>query len=947
MQQTAEDQQIGADLCVEIRPHWPQSLAADDLTRLSLDLAGISRLIDIMLPPDADRADLLRALPVLTDPLVEEWTVSDSVPGSPLVSLDVFPHPGVTDREGETAARALSLASPQLEGVSCRAGKRYHFAGAVPDAVRPSVERLVGNPLIHRFIWSDVVAAQPPAEQGQRIPTQTIPLPEREDELMRMSREHGLALDLAEMQAIATHFAALGRRPTDVELQSIAQTWSEHCSHKTFKADIEMAVSGRRETIHGLLSGYIMAPTAALAKPWVRSAFTDNAGVIAFDDEHDLAFKVETHNHPSALEPFGGAHTGVGGVIRDVLAVSAEPIANTDVLCFGLPETPEAAVPDGIHHPAVMCREVVHGIADYGNNMGIPTVGGAILFHPGYLSNPLVYCGTLGIAPRDSHPTSPELGDAVVVLGGRTGRDGLHGATMSSGTLDRAAVEGTVVQIGDPIVEKTLRDVLPHLRDERLYHAITDCGAGGLCSAVGEMGQRIGVEVFLDRVPLKYPGLSAWEVWLSEAQERIVLAVPRVALPRLQALCRLYDVEATVIGTFRDGGRLLLRDGAETVGDLAMSFLHAPPRRTLAASWEPPAAVPYKAGTPDDATTALLSLLRHPSIASKEEVIRRYDHEVGGGTIVKPLAGDAGPSDGAVLKPLPYSRRGVAVAHGINPLYGEIDPHAMALLAVDEALRNIVAVGGDPDYTALLDNFCWGDVSDSAELGRLVRAAQGCRDAALAYGVPFISGKDSLYNSSTHGATVVSIPGTLLISAVSVVPDVRRAVSMDLKQAGNVIYLLGLSADELGGSHYLWTQGNSGGRVPRVRPAETVPLLRRLAAAMCDGLVRSCHDLSEGGLAVAAAEMAIAGRLGLRLDLDRMPAADPLAAEALLFAESSGRFLVEVAPEDAARFESLLGDVPHAAVGAVTADPRLMIERAGAPVLDLPIAAAAAAWRRL
>jgi phosphoribosylformylglycinamidine synthase II/phosphoribosylformylglycinamidine synthase I len=582
-----------------------------------------------------------------------------------------------------------------------------------------------------------------------------------------------------------------------------------------------------------------------------------------------------------------------------------------------------------------------------------------VLFDAGYSANPLVFCGTLGIAPRGRHPDRPEPGDLVVLLGGRTGRDGLHGATMSSESLDRSTTEASTVQIGAPITEKLLRDVLPRLRDERLYHAITDCGAGGLCSAVGEMAEHTGATVDLALVPLKYARLRPWEIWLSEAQERMVLAVPSGSLTRLSHICAEHELEMAVIGRFGEvsegslwecqvqvsGARLRLTYGDEVVADLEMSFLHGGrPARRLAARWETPIVPAYRAGNVEDAGGWLLRLLAHPNIASKEDVIRRYDHEVGGATVVKPLVGNAGPSDAAVLKPLPGSWRGAILAHGINPLYGETDPHAMALLAVDEALRNLVATGGSIDRAALLDNFCWGDVDDAGELGALVRAAQGCREAALAYRVPFISGKDSLRNTSVDREGKHSIPRTLLISALGVIPDIRRCVTMDLKSPGRRMYLLGRTADELGGSHYLAVRGIAGGHVPRVLPAESRRVMRTLTRAIRRGLVAACHDLSEGGLAVAAAEMSLAGEVGLDLDLDGMTATTD-SAEALLFAESAGRFLIEVMEEDAAEVERLFAGIPCAAIGRTVDDGRFSIRHAGTVLIDLPVDALDRAWK--
>jgi len=979
----ADQQSVDQDILIEIRAGGSGvSGAAEDLRRLDVCLLEKSRLfrlegvsghlhpeqLAVLIDPLVETASFVNlspspALPcgpVLPEPDSHEAGEPDShergepdphergwpgghPQGVPLQSsggegVDVFCRPGVTDAEGEMAALALGYAG--LPTVHCHAGHRYRFAGRIPLEARSAVERALGNPLIHSFVWSDEAAAadrHAAGPDGELV--SSIELRHAGgDALLAMSRQLSLALDLPEMQAIAAYFDGLGRDPSDVELQSLALTWSEHCSHKTFKAAIDFEHDGRREHIRGLLRTYLATPTEQLNRPWVRSAFVDNAGVIAFDPQYDLAFKVETHNHPSALEPYGGAHTGVGGVIRDVLGVSAEPIANTDVLCFGPLDLPEDAVPDGAFHPRTTYRGVVQGISDYGNNMGIPTVGGAVLFHSGYTANPLVYCGTLGLAPRGRHPNRPRPGDAVVLLGGRTGRDGLHGATMSSASLDREIVASSTVQIGNPITEKILRDVLPLLRDEGLYNAITDCGAGGLCSAVGEMGADLGVEVDLALVPLKYSGLKPWEIWLSEAQERMVLAVPPGSLSRVIELCCAYDLEASLLGSFRDDGRLQLRHGDLPVADIEMSFLHGGrPARTLRARWNTPDPLPYPAAEAPDPAGALLQLLAHPNIASKEEVIRRYDHEVGAATVVKPLVGRAGPSDAAVLRPLSRSRRGVVVAHGINPLYGELDPHAMAMLAVDEALRNLIAVGGSIDRAALLDNFCWGDVDDPEELGALVRAVQGCRDAALVYGAPFISGKDSLRNTSADGADRRSIPGTLLISAVGVVPDARLHVTMDLKSAASSIYVLGQTRDELGGSHYLNSRGIKGGQIPRVRPDETPTLMRRLTRAIRSGLVLSCHDLSEGGLAVAAAEMSIAGGLAMHLDLDRIPT--DMHTEILLFSESPGRFLVEVAPEHRAAFERLFAGLPCAQIGKTATNDHFVIRSSGETLIDLRLEA--------
>jgi phosphoribosylformylglycinamidine synthase len=731
----------------------------------------------------------------------------------------------------------------------------------------------------------------------------------------------------------------------------------------------------------------------------------DNAGIIAFDQDWDLAFKVETHNHPSALEPFGGANTGVGGVVRDILGVSARPIANTDVLCFGPPDLTEA--PAGVLHPRRIADGVVHGIEDYGNKMGIPTVNGAILFHPGYTANPLVFCGCLGLLPHGSHVTEPQAGDLVVVIGGRTGRDGLRGATFSSMEMDQTTgqIAGSAVQIGHPIHEKQVQEVILRARDARLYHAITDCGAGGLSSAVGEMAEGLGATVQLATVPLKYPGLVPWEIWLSEAQERMVLAVAPEHWPRFQEICAGQDVEAVAIGHFEATGRLRLHYKERLVGEMDLSFLHdGIPLGTLEAVWPAPQPKQKKVkrqakkAKPTPYSAILLRLLAWPTISSKEAVIRRYDHEVQGGTALKPLVGvdNHGPADAAVLVPLDVQRhpdararartrsaeapqflrsstlspvasqRAIALSNGICPLYGELDPYTMAWAAIDEALRNLVAVGADPDQVAILDNFCWGNPNLPDRLGSLVRCTQGCYEAALAYQTPFISGKDSL-NNEYLGADGQkhAIPGTLLISAVGIVPDVTYTCSMDLKRPGNLLYLVGDTRNELGGSHYQLVLDNEQLEInneqkdihnsqftihnSQLIPPQPVPgalkRLRTLHRAISMGLVQSCHDCAEGGLAVALAEMCLAGRFGARLDLSKM-ALNYLSDEHLMFAESLARFIIEVRPEDSRMIEQLLTGLPHAQIGHVNTAPRLQIYgQAGDPVIDTPVSELESAWR--
>ena len=796
-----------------------------------------------------------------------------------------------------------------------------------------------------------------------KVDVRSINISDADDEkLQKISDEGMLSLNLAEMRTIQKYFASIGRDPTDVELETLAQTWSEHCGHKTFKGLIEYREYDRGkekvEIIDNMLSSMLMRATRELDKDWCISVFSDNAGIIAFDDNYGVAFKVETHNHPSAIEPYGGSETGVGGVIRDILGVGlgAKPIMNTDVFCFGPHDLPYEKLPRGTLHPKRIFKGVVAGVRDYGNRMGIPTSNGAILFDERYVGNPLVYCGNVGLIPRDKCKKQVEPGDLIVVVGGRTGRDGIHGATFASIELaeDSEVTSSSAVQIGNAIVEKRMVDTLLQARDRGLYDAITDCGAGGLSSAVGEMGEDTGARVDLEKVPLKYAGLAPWEIWLSEAQERMVLAVPPGKVDELLKVFESEDVEATVIGEFTSktqdgsqagmpvppnfksgvpspksqvlssessGRRLHLLYNGVTVADMNMEFVHdGLPKIKKKAVWKRPVHEEPSFDAPADLTAYLKKILSSPNVASKEWVIRQYDHEVQGGSVLKPLQGvhNDGPGDACIVRPFLDSRRGVIISNGINPMYGDIDTYHMAASAIDEALRNAIAVGGNLNHTAILDNFSWGNPDKPDRLGTLVRAIKACYDIALAYGTPFISGKDSLYNEYSDSTTgeSLSIPPTLLISAISVMPDVDKAVSMDAKSPGDTIYVLGKTYNEMGGSHYYHVRGFIGNSVPKVNPVEGKKLIEKLSEAISRGLVRACHDCSEGGIAVASAEMAFAGGYGMNLYMKDVPRSDDVDRnDIVLFSESNSRFIVEVPEGSRKEFELIMSGTAAAAIG--------------------------------
>ncbi len=888
-------------------------------------------------------SELLRLRPV-------EQAWNESAPGGldQRRKLLVTRKPGVMDPVEASLISAVRDMGLEIE--AAHTGARYYIEGELDQT---SLRRLSRQVLANESI-EEVHPGDEPYQfrQGHDYQFRKVVVPIRElsdAELERLSRDGHLFLSLAEMKGIQAHYRELGRDPVDVELETLAQTWSEHCVHKTMKGYIDF--DGRN--IDNLLKSTIARATRELNRPWCVSVFVDNAGVIRFDEENNICFKVETHNHPSAIEPYGGAATGIGGCIRDPMGtgMGARPILNTDIFCFAPPDLPIDDLPQGVLHPRRVMRGVVGGVRDYGNRMGIPTANGAVYFDERYLGNPLVYCGVVGIMPKDKSFKQVGKGDLIVVCGGRTGRDGIHGATFSSAELSETSDTefSHAVQIGNAITQKKMLDVLLQARDAELYSAITDCGAGGLSSAVGEMGEELGARVHLDRVPLKYAGLSYTEIWISEAQERMVISVPPENRERLLKLFEAENVEATVIGEFTGSTRLELFYNGEQVADMDMKLLHEGiPQQRRKATWQRPQHSEPKPSRKKNFGKDLKAILGSWNVCSKHWIIRQYDHEVQGTSIIKPLVGvdEDGPGDAAVIAPVYGSTRGVAVANGLNPKYSDIDPYAMAASGIDEAMRNIVAVGGDPDHTALLDNFCWGNCEKPDRLGGLVRAAEACYDLAIAYGTPFISGKDSLNNEYQTVAGTIAIPATLLISAISVVPDVRRAMTSDLKKAGNIIYMVGLTKDELGGSHYYALKDAIGNKAP-LPDLETAPkLLRAMHKAISAGTVRACHDLSEGGLAVALAEMAFAGGLGAEVQLSKVPRADDVTRdEQVLFSESNTRFLVEVEPLKCAEFERCLRGITRSQIGKVTAGDRVTLTGlAGQAVVDEPITDLKQAW---
>ncbi len=896
---------------------------------------------------------------LLSDPVCEEYYIGRSKAPAGLAKatlIEVHLKSGVTDPVAESVMAAI--ADMGVKAANVRTARKYVLLGEIKKNQADIIaKKVLANDCIEDCIIGD--EAEPPSPHLKPYELEIVhwPIRDLDDKgLMALSKEKDLFLNVVEMRTIQEHYRALGREPTDVELETLAQTWSEHCVHKTLKSSVDMSVNGVQAHFDNLLKETVFKATKELNKDWCISVFADNAGVVDFDEDSAVCFKVETHNHPSALDPYGGSATGIGGVIRDPMGtgMGARPIANTDIFCFGQPDKRLDEIPKGVLHPRRIMKGVVAGVRDYGNRMGIPTVNGAIYFDDRYLANPLVYCGNIGIMKKDKCFKHPQAGNLIVMVGGRIGRDGIHGATFSSGemTHEHETIFSHAVQIGNPITEKKMLDVLVQANEAGLYEAITDCGAGGLSSAVGEMGKDLGAEVDLEKAPLKYAGLNYTEIWISEAQERMVVAVKPEKLAAIQKIFAGENVESTVVGRFTNDRKLKLRYNGRQVGELDMDFLHdGVPKYSRKAVWETPKLT--EPGIPEktDYNDELVRILSSYNVASKEWVIRQYDHEVQGGSVVKPLTGvnNDGPSDAAVIQPKLESNRGLAISCGMNPVYGDIDPYWMALAGIDEAIRNLVCVGGRFDRIALLDNFCWGDCTRAETFGPLVRAAQACYDGAMAFGAPFISGKDSLNNEfACEDGSRISIPSTLLISAISIVDDISKCVTMDAKKPSHLLFMVGRTQNELGGSHYYKVKGELGANVPRLDLGTAPKIAGRIAESIARDLVVSCHDCSEGGLAVALAEMAFAGGLGIEADLRGLPKSkDCWRTDAQLFSESNSRYIVEVEPDKYDAFAKLMLNLPFGQIGKVTEEKKLIIKSEdGRNVIESDIDSLKRAWQK-
>lgn len=941
------------------------------------------------------QANILLSGAILHDPVLQRASLGVLPCLEPLPAwfCEIGYRPGVTDNEARTArdTAAIVLDIPRSD-LSVYTSHQYRLIETSNHKLNlQAIERicrdLLCNELIERYRIKDLSAWQKDAgfEPEAAIVTGRssekvtyIELANLDDAgLIHLSRANTWALNLGEMRAIRAYFAKAPREglppiPSDVEIEAIAQTWSEHCKHKIFSSAIEYIdkSDGRQERIDNLYKTCIKDATAIIRKrlgpnDYCRSVFKDNAGVINFIDGYDLCIKVETHNSPSALDPYGGALTGIVGVNRDPLGtgMGAELICNMDVFCFAPPDY-KGDLPPRIQHPLRALEGVRLGVEHGGNKSGIPTVNGSILFDRRFLGKPLVFCGTVGLLPaeicgRPGYEKAAQVGDIIVMAGGRIGKDGIHGATFSSEEL-HAGSPSTAVQIGDPITQRKLYDFIIKARDLCLYHAITDNGAGGLSSSVGEMAQDSGgclIEV--DKAPLKYDGLAPWEILLSEAQERMTLAVAPEKLPEFLALAKQMDVEATALGHFTDSGFFDVKYHNKLVAHIDMGFLHnGSPKLRLKAEWQ---ATQFNeleiepGGGEEWQKDFILQMLSRYNICSREKIIRQYDHEVKGGSAVKPLVGILrdGPSDGAVVRPLLESDAGFVLAHGICPKYSDFDTYWMMANAIDEGIRNAISCGADPDFLAGVDNFCWPDPIATSEnpdgkfkLGQLVRACEALRHFSLAFNIPCISGKDSMKNDFVDKGTRISIPPTVLFTVIGVIGNVIQAQTTDFKKPGDQIYLLGGTWKELGASEAANQLGLSGGKIPTVNPGQALPRYRALNALMGQRAISACHDCSDGGFAIALAEMAIGGRLGCNVDIDKIPAFDKMNALELIYSESASRHIVTIKPELATLLDALGMWQICKHIGEVTEEKKLVLKSGDSVILNANVEELAQAFKR-
>ena len=884
--------------------------------------------------------------------------------------------PGVRDNPGSTAAEAVEdlLGTRLAPKEAIYTSRRYCIEGS--ELVAADLDKIAGELLANDIIqqWKIVAAKDWDPQNGigliipkvrlDHVPiVSTIPV-DSDETLKKISDERNLALNPNDIPTIRAYFldkkvqAERGQvgltDPTDVELEFISQARSDHCNHNTFRGlfHYKDLASGRNETVDNLFKTCIESPTLALKekKPWVVSVLWDNAGAGRFDKDHYYVITGETHNSPSNMEAYGGAITGIVGVYRDPLGTGkgSRLVMGSYGYCVG-PRDYDGNLKPHLH-PRRLLDGVIEGVRDGGNKSGIPTTFGQVIFDPGYLGKCLVFVTAVGIMPAqingqpaEEKRTSP--GELLIMCGGRVGKDGIHGVTAASETFSENTPAGHV-QIGDPYTQKKMHDFLLEARDQGLIQFITDNGGGGLSSSVGESARfSNGCEIELEKVPLKYEGLDQWEIWVSESQERMTVAIRPQDLDEFMRLSQKHAVESTVIGQYTDSGKLHIRYEGKTCAYVDMNLLQSGfPKWEFEAEWTPPeqrGLVEPVVDAPDDYGRLIKALLARPNICSTEWIIRQYDHEVQGTSVIKPLVGAERDinSDASVIRPVLPSLKGLAFTQALLPAYSAIDAYHMAGCSIDEAVRRLVAVGADLDHIGGVDNFCWPNIQyhptdnpdGKLKAAQLVRACRALRDVCQAYEIPLLSGKDSMYVdgylSDPDGKMhKVSALETLQFSAVSVIEDIRRCVSMDSKFPGDLVYVLGDTRNELGASEYYAHLGEVGLNVPQVRTEAFLAVYRKLSQSIAQGNVASAHGIYRGGLGVHLAMVAMGGNLGMQIELDQVPVDHVDRDDAVLFSESAGRFIVTIDPNSRQVFEKQFKGMACACVGTVTATPEFEVK---------------------
>jgi phosphoribosylformylglycinamidine synthase II len=884
---------------------------------------------------------------LFADPISEQYCVDQFIDfGTPNV-VGVAYKPGIMNPEVASimkAAQDLGI-EPQAAGTSTE----YAFFGDIDPA---QVDEVVGRLLVNKTV-EERVSEKPSSLtfEDEVRPARIVPVREASDaELMALS-EDKLFLNAEEMGVIQRHFRNLDRDPTDAELEIIAARWSEHCGHKTFNARV--VVDGVEKTP---LFDRIKAAATEYFGDLVVSAFGDNSGVMRFYDGQAICGKVETHNSPSAIEPYGGAMTGSGGVFRDIVGTGqgAKTIISTDMFCFAPAELDGRLLPPGTLHPDYLQRRVVQGVRDYGIRMGIPTANGSVHYHEDFRAKSTVIVGAYGIMPESrALKGEPLVGDLVVIIGGRTGRDGIHGATFSSGEMtDRTAkVNSSAVQIGNAIEEKRMFDALLEARDLDYIRALTDCGAAGFSSAIGEIGENIGVTVDISKVPLKYPGLAPWEIWLSESQERMVAAVSPDNIDEFLAVCRKYNVESTVLGEFDGSHTLTVNYADQNVAELDYEFLSdGLPQRVIQAHWEReeiPEIRPTLPETSQEWIDRLKAVLSHGNVCSKEPIVRQYDHGVQGGNIVSPFGGvhQDGPNDALVIRPMLDKPYGVVQSHGMNPILNRLDPYEGTVWAIAEAAANYVSAGGNIEEAAAVGNYIW-PFPDEESMGSLDRSVDAAVDMMHALKLPVISGKDSL--SSTYrgkDGQVIKIPPVYVMSIFGRIPDVEKTMTTDIKRPGSKLYLVGQLSAGMGGSAYYDIAHGSSGNIPTISREILPSILRTVRDAIASGKVLACHDVSEGGVITAVTEMCFGGDCGANISIpDHASPQQSTSPDEILFNETAGCFIIEIADEvdPAELFES----APYTLLGVTQEQRQLNINgRDGQELFRVPVEELKTAWQ--